>query len=130
MALVTPDFSESTDGPIMPGDYAARILKAEVKTSQAGNTYVKWELGLFNCDGDYAKYNDRKVWHNTMLTGRGAGMFKKFVKAATGEAPAEGRGFDTDTMIGREIRVTLAERLDQDGTVSDYPDVKAVHPMN
>lgn len=124
MALVEPDFSESVDKAIIPGTYNARIQQAEVKTSQAGNKYVKWTLSIFGCEGDSSVYNNRYVWHNTMLTGRGAGMLKKFVKAATGEEPQG--AFDTDALVGRELSITLKERLNDDGTVSDYPDVAAV----
>lgn len=129
MPLITPDFSESSDAPWQEGIYNARIEGAEVKTSQKGNTYVRWTLSVFGAEGEYAKFNNRKVWHNTMCSGKAAGMLKKFVKAATGEAPAEGKGLDTDALIGREVSLTITQGYDQDGNVSDFPEVKAVNAV-
>lgn len=129
MPLITPDFSESSDAPWQEGIYNARIEEATVKTSQKGNQYVRWTMSVFGAEGDYAKFNNRKVWHNTMLSGRGAGMLKKFIKAATGEVLAEGQGLDTDALIGREVALTITQGFDQDGNVSDYPEVKAVNSV-
>ena len=124
MPVITPDFSEASDQPIQAGTYNARILKSEQRTSQNGNDYIKWTLSLFGCEGEYAALNNRYVWYNTMLSGRGASMLKKFVKAATGETPpAE---FDTDSLVGKEVCLVLVPGVDQQGNPSDYPDVKAV----
>lgn len=127
MPIIEPDFSESTDKPIEAGTYNARIMSSEVRTSQAGNQYVKWKLSLYGCEGEYACFNNRYVWHNTMLTGRGAGMLKKFVKAATGAEPTV--PFDTDSLVSKEVSLVLVPGTDQQGNPSDWPEVKAVTPI-
>lgn len=102
--LVNPDFSDAQD-PIEPGEYFVRIEKCEQKTSKNGNAYLNWTLKTFNEEEE--KNNDRAMWHTTMLEGRGAGMLKDFVKAATGEPPAG--SFDTEELIGRELKVVVGQ---------------------
>ena len=124
MALITPDFSEANDKVIEVGLYNTRITKTDLKTSQAGNQYVQWTLDIFGAEGDYAQFNNRKVWHNTMCSGTAAGMLRKFVKAATGEDPTA--KFDSDDLIGREIAVTIGHR-NYEGNIQ--ADVKAVQQI-
>ena len=123
MPLITPDFSEATDYELIPeGVYNTRISGSQVKTSQAGNQYVNWTMDIFGAEGEYEKFNNRKIWHITMCSGAAAGRLKQFVKAVTGEVP-DG-SFDTDELIGRECAVTVAHRVDPQG--EKRVDIKSV----
>jgi len=125
--LITPDFSEETSFELIPeGVYNTRIVKTEVKTSQAGNQYVNWTMDIFGAEGDYEKFNNQKIWHVTMTSGKAAGMLKQFVKAVTGEGPRP--EFDTDDLLSRELEVTVAHRIDQQG--EKRVSVKAVRALN
>lgn len=119
MALVTPDYTDAQD-QIEPGEYFTRITKCEQKTSQKGSQYLNWTLETFNEDD--SKNNGRMVWYTTMLEGRGAGMLKQFIKTITGEEP--GAKFDTDEMIGKEMKAVLME--DGQGRVN-IKAIKAIH---
>lgn len=123
---ITPDFSEAVElsGTIPDGVYTVRITDAEMRESKAGNKYINWTLQIYGAPGDFAKYNNWTVFHRTMVSGRGAGMLRDFVKAATGEVPTG--SFDTDTLLGHEVQVTLKTGKTPEGEDSRYPDVKAI----
>lgn len=116
--LVNPDFSETQD-PIEPGEYKVRITGCEQKTSRNDQPYLRWELTTFASANP--KNDGRKMWHTTMLAGRGAGMLKAFYKAATTEDLES--NFDTEQLVGRELSVIVD--LDDRG----YTNVKAVKPI-
>lgn len=125
MALIKPDFSEVT-GAIPPGVYSARVKDCEAKTGKtSGSTYLNWKLELFgNPD-----VNNRIVFMATPVTGKGAFRLKELYKAAMGEELEDGQQFDTESLLTREVTVTLVEGKDQDGNVRNFPDVKAVSPL-
>jgi hypothetical protein len=125
--LITPDLSEAveTGGQVTPGIYTARVATPELKTSKDGNQYIKWTLEIFGAEGELSKFNKWKVYYNTMLSGKGAGMLKGFYKACTGtEFP--GGAFDWSLLVGSEIEITLVEGKPYNGEPSKYPEVKAV----
>ena len=117
--LITPDFSEASED-ISAGDYQVRITAVEEKTSQKGAKYLRWELSTIN--ETEPKNNGRKVWHSTMLSGKGVTMLKRFWDAATGGAEM-GDQFDTEQLLGKELAITVV--LNNEG----YTDVKAVRAI-
>lgn len=125
MPLITPDFTE-VGQPIKPGVYNARIKDCESKQSQKGSTYLNWKLELFG-DPDV---NNRVVFLSTPITGKGAFRLQELYKAAMQEElDAKAPKFDTDSLIGREVNVTLVEGKDQEGNTRPFPDVKAVSAL-
>lgn len=129
--LITPDLSEAVEStPIPPGVYTARVTGLEdmVGKNAPFTPYIKWELTLFGCEGELAKHNNWKVYTNTMLAGKGAGMLKTFYKACKKEEFAGG-AFDFSTLVGSEVQVTLAEGQPYNGEPSKYPEVKRVSPI-
>lgn len=126
MPNITPDFSEAVEAtPIPDGVYNARITEAKVeKAKKSGDAFLKWKLTIFGAEGDAAKYNGWPVFYNTMIGGKGAGMLKTLIKAATGVEPAG--AFDTDELLGKEVTLTLKQRMQEDGTPAAWPDVKSV----
>ena len=121
MALVTPDMSEAQK-QLEPGVYPARIIAAEAVDSKAGKPMLKWTLETFGHDD--AGFNGKRVITRTMLVGKGIFKTQELYKAATGEALSG--PFDTDQLIGSEVRITLAEGRDQHGNPTDWPEVKTV----
>ena len=119
--LVQPDFSEVA-GVIEPGVYSARIVGGEVTTSKAGAPMIKWSYEIF---GSQVKgVNGQKVTDRTMLSGKGAFRLQNLYRAAMKE---ELKGnFDTDMLLGKEIQLVLAQGTMQDGSPSQYPEVKDV----
>lgn len=124
--LITPDLSEAVElSAIQPGTYSARVTGLELKTTKDFSAkYFQWELTLFGAEGELSKYNNRKVNHRTMTSGKGAGMLKTFFKACTGQELTG--AYDFSQLVGKEILVTLVEGKTRDGAPSDYPEVKAV----
>lgn len=123
---ITPDFSEAVEGtsdPIPPGVYKTRVTGVEQKTSKADNQYLKVKLTIFGAEGDAAKYNNWPVFTNLMTTGKGAGRLKDFLKAAGLNTAG---AFDTDALLGKEVVAVLVEGKMQDGTPSQWPEVKSV----
>ncbi len=128
--LITPDLSEAveTGEQIPPGIYNSRVTKVELKTTRdMMSKYLRWELTLFGAGGDLAKFNNWKVYYNTMTSGKGAGMLKSFYKACTHNeltGPA-----DFGLLIGSEIRITLMEGKPYNGEPSKFPEVKKVEAI-
>jgi hypothetical protein len=127
--LITPDLSEAIelDGSVPPGVYSARVLSWEKKESQAGAVYLKWTLVIFGAEGDLAKYNNWKVFYNTMTTGKGAGMLKGFYKACMG-TDLEGQ-FAPAKLVESEIAITVEQGKNKDGSPSKYPAVSKVRTL-
>lgn len=120
MALVTPDFTEVSG--LTPGVYNARIVEAEVTTSKAGAPMIKWSYEVFGADSKGA--NGQRIFDRTMLGGKGAFRLQDLYRAAMKE---ELKGeFDTDILLGKEVRLVLSEGKQQDGSPSKYPEVKSV----
>ena len=122
--LITPDFTADTSGPIPAGNYPARVIGVEAKTSRKGEAYLNWAFELFGAD----KYTGRRAYVMT-TDGKpaawGLKSLRMLYKAATGEDLQE-KPFDTDSIIGAEVTVSLAPSVRPDGTTSDFPDVKAI----
>lgn len=122
MGLITPDFTEVT-GEIPTGVYAARIKNCETKIAQtSGNPYLNWTLELFG----NPTVNNRMVFLSTPVTGKGAFRLQELYKAAIGEPLSDKQAFDTDSLISKEITVTLVPGKDKDGNARSFPDVKTV----
>lgn len=121
MALVTPSFEELAD--ITPGVYKARITGAEVTTSKtSGLPMAVWKLELFGSDNK--GQNGQVITHRTMLAGKGAFGIKDLYRATMKEELTG--AFDTDMLLGKEVKLTLAAGMQPDGTPSRYPEVKSV----
>lgn len=121
MALVTPSFEELAE--ITPGMYKARITGAEVTASKSSGTPMAvWKLELFGSENK--GQNGQIITHRTMLAGKGAFGIKDLYRAAMKEELTG--AFDTDMLLGKEVKLTLAAGMQQDGTPSRYPEVKSV----
>ena len=122
MAIVNPSFEERP--PIPPGEYPAKIIGVDQKTSKKGNAYLNWKLEL-KSGGPGVK--GRWVYHSTVLSGPGSVGLRKLVQAA-GHPNYEVGPFDTDDLIGEYIVVTLEKNFDQMGNESPFPKVMDVAP--
>ena len=131
MPSITPDFTEaveaSNDGPMPEGEYTVRVSGVENKVSQAGNPYLNWKLTVFGMEGDLSRYNNWPIFHRTMLTGKGSGILKSFLKATAPDY--DGGELDTDDILGAEVAVTIKHKVDTDGSISRWPDVKGVRAL-
>ena len=130
--LLTPDLSEAvemTEGVLPPGIYKARVTGMEKKESKSipSTPYIKWTLTIFGAEGELTKYNNWKVYHNTMLSGKGTGITKAFVKACTGQE-LEG-AFNFALLHGAELQVTLKEGQPYNGAPAKFPEVARVEQI-
>lgn len=124
--LITPDLSEAVENTgLPPGTWNARVTGIELKDTKAMDAkYFQWELTIFGAAGELSRWNNWKINHRTMTSGKGAGMLKAFVKACTGQELTG--AFDFALLVGSEIQITTVEGKQQDGSPSKYPEVKAV----
>ena len=102
-----------------------RVMSAEVKEWSSGVPYVNWKLETFGADDP--GLNGKTVYYSTNLSGKGVFTLQNLFKAATGEDL--GGEFDTEALVGREVKVTLGEDVDRDGNVRPYLGVKAVRAL-
>ena len=119
MPLIEPNFDEVKE--IADGEYLARVIDAEQKTSQAGNAMVNWTLEIYGENAGKALGATLRL--TTMLTGKGAFKLQQLYKAAHGtDCP---RSFDTDTLLNKSVKV-LVVREKRDGKETGYADVAAI----
>lgn len=117
--LVEPNYSEISD-EIVPGDYNVRIVMASPGEYSTGTKYIKWTLETY--DEMEQRNAGRKIWHQTIIEGKGAFMLRNFLKAVTG-SETTGGSFDTEEFLGKELTVTTG--LNEKG----YVEVKAVRSI-
>jgi hypothetical protein len=120
---IEPDFTEVVD--LEAGKYQARITDVEAKTgtSEKATPYLRWTLEVEG--NETPALNGRKFFHNTMLKGPGAGMFKAFVRAALAN-DYNGGAIDTDELLGKSISCVLKDGKNKDGSLTGFPEVKSV----
>lgn len=115
------------NSPVPDADYTLQLVDFRTGTSQAGNSKITWEFKVVE-DPEYA---ERRIWHDTVTTGRGAGMFK---------AVLSGFGYDANEYLGEfGGRITfealaglVGERADarvktdvpDEATLDKYPNAK------
>ena len=120
--MYNPDYSEAFDSPV-PGSYRVMVSGWEEKTSQKGAKYLSWKLTI----KDHAKYTGAVLFHRTMLSGKGAGILKSFLRSA--DTSYNDGGFDPQSFVNKELVVTIKQGTMQDGSPSKYPEVVSVAPL-
>jgi len=107
--LIEPNLSEVQDS-LEAGVYTVQVSGAQVgQWDKEGRVtpYVKWELSTI--DEADAKNNGRKLWDSTPVSGRGVFRLQNFYRAVTGETLSkEAPSFDTEQLVGRQLKVTVA----------------------
>lgn len=88
-------------GVIPDGDYTATIQSAEIKTSEAGNTYIKWRV-MVPSHGN--------IFHNTTLKEGALFGIKTLLDAAGVKCTKE--GFDYNEAVGKQIGIKIATKED------------------
>lgn len=79
--------------------YPVTVTGVEIKTSGAGNEYIAWEFTVN--DGEFV---DRKLWLNTVTTGKGAFRFAEMCQALG--VDTEGmEEFEPTDYMGAELKV-------------------------
>ena len=132
MAKITPNMEEAVDFSALPaGQYKVRITGDEVKTAKkSGAPYVAWKMTVFGAEGEAEQYNGRVLFHNTMLSGKGAGGFRSLWMAVNNitdvsEVPTA-LDCDTEDFLSKEVFVTVGQREYEGNTMNE---VKAVAPI-
>lgn len=114
MSSIKVDLTEVSNYEALPNAaYAVRITGAEIKTSKAGNSYISWEMTI--TEGEHA---DRKLWLNTVTTGKGAFKFEELLQALG--VDTEGLSeFEPDEYIGADVTAVTeqVQSKDQSGSL-------------
>ena len=109
MGLVTPNFDEVQDS-FDAGEYVVQVTGAELGAWEKdghSTPYVRWEYSTV--DEAVAKNNGRKLFDRTALAGKGAFRVQQVYRAATGEPlSADSPSFDTEQLLGRQLKVVVA----------------------
>ena len=114
------------DSPIPEDTYTLMLVAGTIGQSKAGNPKVDWEFKVI----DNEDYGERRIWHTTPTTGRGAGMFTAVLSAfgyevreylepfggVTNEALAGLVGESADTKVGIDVP--------SEETLESYPNAK------
>jgi hypothetical protein len=122
--LIEPDFSEVLD-QLPEGTYKAHVVDSDVKDSQAGNKYIRWQLSIF--DAADQRCNGKAIWYNTPVSGKGAFRLKALYAAAMGQK-LEG-SFDTTELMGKAVVITVINGHDKEGNATGFSEVKALKAL-
>ena len=120
---ITPNFEEiKEEYPVVEaGVYPARIIDITSDVGWESEPAVKVTFEIF---GD--KFVGNRLWWNKLaVDGKGAKKFQHLVRAALGELPAAGSSFNTDALLGREVRVLVVNKNSDDGATV-WANVKSV----
>ncbi len=116
MGLINPDYREAVEMQ-KPGIYRATIADVtEFKAQATGTPMLKWTLAVQAGADTFAAF------HNTPLTGRGAGILQRFLEAAIPHY--EGGPFDPSLVVGTVLTVQMAK--DPNSAFLRVVDVKAL----
>lgn len=119
----TSEAIEFDNSPFEEGTYTLKLTGARGRTSQAGNPVVTWEFTVMSGDAE-----GRKVWHDTVTTGAGSGMFRAVINsfgyefeevmedAGNRVTPALLAGF-----IGDEVDALIYIDTPDEDTLAKYP---------
>lgn len=116
--VVTPNFDESPT--LQPGEYGARIIGCEVKTSKNNTPYLSFKFETLD--------TRQWVFTNTGLTGKGAHLLKSIIRASYLPDYESGQ-IDTDQLLGKTLGIKVDFGMNQDGTQSKYLQVYEVAPF-
>lgn len=120
--LVTPDMSDAIER-IPAGVYSARVTEYKPTTSKNNVPMGQWKMEIF----DSEEWNNRVFTYRTMHAGRGIFTLDNLFKAATGNGiDRKNPNFDSEQIVGVELQVVLVNGQNQDGSASDYPEVKSI----
>ena len=115
------------NSPVPTADYTLQLVDFRTKVSQAGNPMVTWELKVV----EDADYNERRIWHDTVTTGRGAGMFKAVLSAFgydANEYLAEFGGQITfealAALVGERLDASVEIDTPDEAALAKYPNAK------
>ena len=119
---------EFDNSPAPDGDYTLQVENFKSGTSQAGNAKIDWEFKVVeNEDGQNAK----RVWHTTVTSGRGAGMFTAVISALGYNMDewlgAQGGSITYEGMaglIGERVEARLRTDTPDEATLDKYPNAK------
>lgn len=126
MPRVTVDTSEALSfEPAEPGPYEMTIDKIEGPKKGEKSNYMAVE---FKFQDPEAQKKHGSVYRNYPIDGKGAGFFRDFWKAATGQdlpIGQKGLDIDTDDAMGRPVVVQLGNREYEGRTLNEAERVSA-----
>lgn len=124
---ITIDQSEVVDD-IPEGEYNVNVVDAEMKTSKAGNPYLRWQFTVFGHSDP--RYNSQAIWHSTPTSGKGAFRLLQLHKAAVGsKLDKNATQIDPRDILGKQLSITVVNSHDQDGNPNGFTEVKYVRPF-
>ena len=125
MPRVTVDTTEALSfEPAEPGPYEMTINKIEGPNKGEKSNYMAVEFQF--ADPERQKKHG-SVYRNYPIDGKGAGFFRDFWKAATGQDLPIGGNFDVDTddALGRPVIVQIGNREYQGRVLNEAERVTA-----
>ncbi len=111
------------NSPVPEATYDLMLVNGTIGTSMAGNPKVDWEFKVI----DHETYGERRIWHTTPTTGRGAGMFSAVLCAFGYDAKEylEPFGGVTNVALAGLVGETAGARIGIDepsaDTLEKYP---------
>lgn len=77
LPLDTSEAVSFDNSPVPDGDYELQLVNARGGKSGAGNPKIDWEFKVVENDA----FNEKRIFHTTVTTGKGAGMFQAVIEA-------------------------------------------------
>lgn len=137
MAKVKADFTKVREGGggirVPEGDYRVTIVDSSVRDSQNGNSVIHWVMEF-----DDGKFEGKRIKDRTTLTEKAMWRLKKLIETTGQKVPRKVVKFDTRSLHGKRIGITVADREYEDdkgnsrvtSDVKDYIDYDAVGVRN
>lgn len=109
MPRVTIDTTEAQSfEAVEPGPYPMTVATAEVKNSSKGDPMLNI---AYTFEDPATAKKAGQVFRNYMLSGKGAGFTREFLKVFGIDIPVGAQmDFDTDDIVGRHVIVQITNR--------------------
>jgi hypothetical protein len=110
-------------------DYEAREVKKNDGKVPKGTPMINWEFTVISDKSGDTKYENRKLWMNSVIHERTLSMLKGLLKASGAYSDADLAGeldFEPDNIVGSTMMAVVAQREYNGDTVNDVKRVVAV----
>lgn len=126
MPRLTVDLAEAQPREALPdGVYECKVFAISEVRRGDKSQYVEIQFTV-----QEGEFEGRKIWRNTPITGKGAGIFAEMYQKLTGEdiefGPGKELAIDTEELIGLPLAVATKQREYPEGSGEFQTEVKKV----
>jgi hypothetical protein len=128
MRLNLTDIDDRSFEPLPAGRYILKVTGYEMREVKndgkvpKGTPMINWEFTVISDNGGDTKYENRKLWMNTVIHERSLFNLKALLRASGSFSPEQLDGeldFEPEDIVGSEVVAVVAQRQYNGDMVND-----------